>query len=66
VKPSRESALQAIVTILEDQMTEMGLSEEEKNAKTAELIASVSDSVTSKLAPRAKHITQLHSVALQA
>ena len=66
MKSSRESALQAIVAILEDQMTEMGLNEEEKNAKTAELVASVSDAVTSKLAPRAKRLTQLHSAALQA
>jgi hypothetical protein len=66
VKPSRESALRAIVAILEDQMTEMGLNEEEKNAKTAELVASVSDAVTSKLAPRAKHSTRLRTEALQA
>ena len=66
VIPSRENALQAIVAILEDQMADMGLNEEEKNAKTAELVASVSDAVTSKLAPRAKRLTQLHSAALQA
>lgn len=65
-KPSREIALQEIVTILEDQMTEMGLNEEEKNAKTAELVASVSDAVTSKLAPHAKPAKRLHSAALQA
>jgi len=58
--------LKAIVAILEDQMTDMGLNEEEKNAKTAELIASVSDAVTSKLVPHAKHLTQIRSAALQA
>ena len=66
VKPSRESALQAIVAILEDQMTDMGLNEEEKNVKTAELVASVSDAVTSKLAPHAKLAKRLHSAALPA
>jgi hypothetical protein len=66
VKPSRERALQKIVAILEDQMTDKGLSEEEKNAKTAELVASVSDAVTSKLAPSAKPLSRLRSAALQA
>ncbi len=47
-------------------MTDMGLSEQEKNAKTAELAAFVSDAVTSKLAPDAKQPKQLHSAALQA
>jgi len=65
VRPSRESALKKIVAILEDQMTDMGLNEEEKNAKTAELVASVSDAVASKLVPRAKHSTRLHSAAVQ-
>ena len=41
-KPSRENALQAIVTILEDQMADMGLTEAEKNAKV-ELFASLVD-----------------------
>jgi hypothetical protein len=57
--------LQKIVAILEDQMTDMGLNEEEKNAKTAELIAFVSDAVTLKLAPNAKRLTRLRSAALQ-
>jgi hypothetical protein len=66
VNPSRELALQSIVAILEDQMTDMGLTEEEKNAKTAELVASVSDAVTSKFAPSAKPLTRPRSAALQA
>jgi hypothetical protein len=66
VKPSRDSALHSIVAILEDQMTDMGLNEEEKNAKTAELIAFVSDAVTLKLAPNAKRLTRLRSATLQA
>lgn len=66
VKPSRECSLRKIVAILENQMTDMGLSEEEKNAKTAELVASVSDAVTSKLAPHAKLAKRLHSAALPA
>ena len=66
VKSSREGALQSIVAILEDQMSEMGLNEVEKNAKTAELVSFVSDAVTSKLAPNAKLLARHHSVALQA
>lgn len=65
-KPTREQALRKIAEILEGQMTDMGLSEQEKNAKTAELAAFVSDAVTSKLAPDAKQPKQLHSAALQA
>ena len=65
-KPSREEALRRIARILEDQMTDLRLSEEEKNAKTAELVAFVSDATASKLAPRAKHSKQPHSEALQA
>ncbi len=66
VKQSREHALQTLAAILEDQMTDMGLNEEEKNAKTAELVAFVSDAVTLKLAPNAKQLTRLRSEALQA
>jgi len=58
--------LRKIARILEDQMTDMGLNEEEKNAKTAELVAFVSDVVTAKLAPRAKHAKRPHNEALQA
>jgi hypothetical protein len=49
----REAALRKIAAILEEQMTSLGLSEEEKNAKTAELVAFVSDAVSKKLAPHA-------------
>jgi hypothetical protein len=35
-------------------MTSMGLTEEEKNAKTAEMVAFVNEAVRAKLAPRAK------------
>jgi hypothetical protein len=63
---SRESALRKIAAIVEDQMTEMGLTEAEKNAKTAELVAFVNDVVTSKLAPDAKQPKQPHSEALPA
>jgi len=66
VKPSRERALQKIVSILEDQMADMGLTEKEKDAKTAELVAFVSEAVTSKLAPSAKPLTRLHTSTLQA
>ena len=65
-RSSRESALRKIASIVEDQMTEMGLSEEEKNAKTAEFVAFVSDVVASKLAPDAKQPRQPHSEALRA
>jgi hypothetical protein len=59
----REDALRKIAGILEEQMTSMGLSEEEKNAKTAELVAFVSDAVSEKLAPRAKRPGQPQSEA---
>lgn len=65
-KPSREEALRKIAGILEDQMTDMGFSEEEKNAKTAELVDFVSDTVTSKLAHRAKPSRRLRSVGVRA
>jgi len=66
VMERREIAAQKIAALLEDQMTDMGLSEEEKNEKTAELVTFVSDAVSSRLAPRAKQPKQLHSAALQA
>ena len=62
----REAALRKIAGILEDQMVELGLTEGEKNEKTAELAAFVSDAVTSKLGPRAKQPRQPQTVALQA
>jgi hypothetical protein len=65
-KPLRDQALRKIARILEDQMTDMGLNEDEKNAKTAELVAFVSDVVTAKLAPHAKHAKRPHNEALQA
>jgi len=63
---ARESALRKIAGILEDQMTDMGLSEDEKNRKTAELGAFVCDAVSSSLAPHAKQPTQPHSAAHRA
>jgi hypothetical protein len=62
----REAALSKIAGILEDQMVELSLTEEEKNEKTAELAAYVSDAVTSKLGPRARRPGQPQTVALQA
>ena len=62
VNSSREMAARKIVTILEDQMTEMGLTEEEKNQKTAEFAAFVSDVVSS----HAKQPEQLRSVSHRA
>jgi hypothetical protein len=59
----REGALRKIVVLLEEQMASLGLSEEEKNAKTAELVAFVSHAVSAKLAPRAKQQEQPHSEA---
>lgn len=64
-KTSREDALRRIAKILEDQMTDMGLSEEEKNVKTAGLVAFVSDVAASKLAPRSKRSARLHSADLR-
>ena len=66
VDAKREAALRKIVAILEEQMTSLGLSEEEKNAKAAQLVAFVSDAVSEKLAPRAKQPVQHRSEALRA
>ena len=49
---NREASLRKIVVILEEQMTSMGLSEEEKNAKTGELVAFVSAAEELHLASR--------------
>jgi hypothetical protein len=65
-KMARENALQEIAGILEDQMTDLGLSEKEKNRKTAELIALTSDAVFSNLAPGARQPKQLRSAARRA
>lgn len=66
VKARRDAALKNIAKILEDQMTDMGLSNEEKNAKTAELVEFVSDVASSKLAPSSKHSKRLHSEGVRA
>lgn len=66
IEDKKEAALRKIASILEEQMTAMGLSEEEKNSKTAELVSFVSDAVTSKLSPHAKQQEQRHIEALQA
>jgi hypothetical protein len=55
LESKRESALRKIAHLLEEQMDEMGLSEDEKDAKTAKLVERVSASVTASLTPRAKH-----------
>jgi hypothetical protein len=62
----REAGLRKIAAILEEQMTSMGLSEEEKNAKTAELVAFVSDAVSEKLVPHATQSKQPHTEARRA
>lgn len=54
-KSKRENALRKIANILENYMTEMGLSEAEKNAKTAQLVEMVSEAVTAKLSLPTKH-----------
>ena len=66
MRPSRKNALKKIARILEDQMTDMGLSEEEKNAKTAELVAFVSDVAASKLELRSKRSKPPYSAAARA
>lgn len=63
---SRRSALKKLAGILEDQMTDMGLSEEEKNFKTANLVAFVGQVAASKLATHSKRSKPLNNVALQA
>jgi len=64
VEAKREAALRKIAVIFEEQMTSMGLTEEEKNARVAEFAAFVDSRVSS--APRAKQPTQLQSEALRA
>jgi hypothetical protein len=66
VEAKREAALRKIAVIFEEQMTSLGLNEEEKNAKTAELVAFVSEAVSAKLAPRAKQSELLHTEAARA
>jgi hypothetical protein len=53
-REKRETALNKLVTILEDQMTDVGLSEEAKNEKTAELVGFVNATVASRFVSRAK------------
>jgi hypothetical protein len=66
VEAKREAALRKIAVIFEEQMTSMGLSEAEKNAKTAEMVAFVSEAVSAKLAPRAKQSERPYTEAAQA
>jgi hypothetical protein len=60
----REAALRKIANIFEEQMTSLGLSDEEKNARVAEFAAFVDSKVSS--APRAKRPARLQSAALRA
>ena len=60
----REAALRKIAVIFEEQMTSMGLSETEKNARVAEFAAFVDSKVSS--GPRAKQPAQLQNEALRA
>lgn len=66
VEAKRETALRKIAVILEDQMNSLGLSEKEKNAKTAELVAFVSDAVSAKLAPPARRAKRPRTEAVPA
>jgi hypothetical protein len=66
VKPSRESALQAIAAILEDQMTEMGLTEAEKNAKVALFASLVDADITEKKTLRAMPSVQRQTAGSRA
>ena len=64
VEAKREAALRKIAVIFEEQMTSMGLNEEEKNARVAEFAAFVDSRVSS--APRAKRPAQHQNEALRA
>lgn len=64
VEAKREAALHKIATIFEEQMTSLGLSEKEKNARVADFAAFVNSKVSSE--PRAKQPTRLRSAALRA
>ncbi len=46
----REGALRKIVVLLEEQMASLGLSEEEKNARAAVLVAFVGEAVSARQA----------------
>jgi len=63
-KEKREAALRKIANIFEEQMTSLGLSEEEKNARVAEFAAFVDSKVSS--APRARQPARLQSAVLRA
>ena len=56
--------MRKIAVIFEEQMTSMGLSETEKNARVAEFAAFVDSKVSS--GPRAKQPAQLQNEALRA
>jgi len=47
---SRDGSLRKIVVLLEEQMTSLGLSEKEKNARAAELVAVVGEAVSARQA----------------
>jgi hypothetical protein len=62
----RDEGLRKIAQILEDQMTEMGLSEEEKNARTEALVEIVKQAIAVKTKAASKSEEPLHIAASQA
>jgi hypothetical protein len=51
----REAAASKIVAILEQHMTDIGLTDAEKDAKVTEMASIVDKAVSAKTNPRAKH-----------
>ena len=63
MEPKRDIAMRKITAILEEQMTSLGLTEEEKNAKIAEFAEFVDSKVSS--APHSKQLKPSRIAALQ-
>jgi hypothetical protein len=64
VESKREAGLQKLAAIFEEQLTNLGLSEEQKDARVAEFAAFVDAKVAA--AKNAKHSKPLQSAALRA
>jgi hypothetical protein len=65
-KLKQEAGLRKIAQMLEQHMTDKGLSEDERNEKTAQLMSVVSKTVTAKLKAPAKRKERLQIAASQA
>lgn len=66
LKLKQQVGLKKIAQIIEQHMTDMGLSEDEKNEKTALLVSLVNETITAKLKAPAKRKAHLQMAAFQA